>query len=168
MSGRALPPLSEFLRWLSETPAEFRAEPQGFAGGKVRVRAVVSDCLETLFGEPPADDLLRAFDPRDTRKPERNRLLWVLAACRLLDHPAWREAGLRREEVGRLLVQDLASLAAVVPAEKLLDEEERREELVRRTLASSRLLLPGETRKQAEDRLAQVDSVERQDRKSVV
>jgi len=128
----------------------------------VRVRAVVADCLETLFGEPPGEDLLRAFDPRDAKKLERNRLLWVLAACRLLWHPAWRGSGLRQQEVSKLLVQDLATLAAVVPAEKLVDEEERREELVRRTLASSGLLLPGESRKQAEDRLSQVDSLERQ------
>jgi hypothetical protein len=157
-----LPPLAEFLRWLNEMPPAFRAVPEGFPGGITPVHAVVADLCDTLYGQPPDDDLLQAFRPANTGKAERSRLLWVLAACHLLWHSALRERSLPADGLRRLLVQDLAGLAAVTPAERLLDEEERREELVRRAFAALGLRLPGESAKEAEDRLAQVDSVERQ------
>jgi hypothetical protein len=157
-----LPPLAEFLRWMNDMPPAFRAAPAGFPGGVTPAHAVVADLCDTLFGQPPDDDLLQAFRPANRGKAERNRLLWVLAACHLLWHPALRERSLPAEGLRKLLVQDLAGLAAVTPAERLLDEEERREELVRRAFAALKLRLPGESAKEAEDRLAQVDSVERQ------
>jgi hypothetical protein len=157
-----LPPLAEFLRWLNEMPAAFRAVPEGFPGGQTPVHAVVADLYDTLYGQPPADELLQAFRPANAGKAERNRLLWVLAACHLLWHPALRTRALPADRLRKLLVQDLAALAAVTPAERLTDDEERREELIRRTFAALGLRLPGESAKEAEDRLAQVDSVERQ------
>lgn len=157
-----LPPLAEFLRWLNEMPPAFRAAPAGFPGGATPVPAVVADLCDTLYGAPPGDDLLQAFRPANAGKGERNRLLWGLAACHLLWHPALRGRPLPADGLRRLLVQDLAGLAAVTPAERLLDDEERREELVRRAFAALGLRLPGESAKEAEDRLVQVDSVERQ------
>src|SRR4051812_28827013 len=108
----ALPPLAEFLRWMAEMPAAFRAEPKGFPGGTVPVRAVVADLHETLFGAPPDLDLLAAFDASGTGRVERNRLLWVLAACHLLWHPALRVGPVPPQGVRKLLVQDLAALAS--------------------------------------------------------
>jgi hypothetical protein len=160
-SEAALPPLAEFLRWLAEMPEAFRSEPSGFPAGKVPVPAVVADLHETLFASRPEETFLAAFRPGAADKVERNRLRWVLAACHLLWHPALRAATLPAEGVNRLLVQDLAALAAVAPVDGLLRDEERREELVRRTLHALGLLLPGESPKEAEDRLTQVDSVER-------
>jgi hypothetical protein len=156
-----LPPLAEFLRWLGEMPPAFRAAPQGFPGGVTPAHAVVADLWDTLYGRPPEDDLLQAFRPAGAGKAELNRLLWVLAACHLLWHPALRPRPLPPDGLRKLLVQDLAGLAAVAPAERLLDDEERREELVRRAFAALGLRLPGESAREAEDRLAQVDSVER-------
>jgi hypothetical protein len=140
-AGAALPPLAEFLRWLAEMPEAFRAEPLGFPAGKVAVPAVVADLHETLFDRRPDE----AF----------------LAACHLLWHPALRVSTPPAAGFSKLLVQDLAALAAVAPADGLLGDEERREELIRRTLQALGLLLPGEGPKEAEDRLTQVDSVER-------
>jgi hypothetical protein len=162
--GRAgdLPPLAEFLRWLNEMPPAFRGVPEGFPGGRTPVHAVVADLYDTLYGTPAADELLQAFRPANTGKGERNRLLWVMAACHLLWHPALRTRALPAEGLRKLLVQNLAALAAVTPADRLLDDEERREELVRRALRALDLRLPGESVKEAQDRLAQVDSVERQ------
>jgi hypothetical protein len=157
-----LPPLAEFLRWMSEMPPAFRTTPEGFPGGVTPVHAVVADLYDTLHGRPPGSDYLQAFRPANAGKAEHNRLLWVLAACHLLWHPELRQRPLPAEGLRRLLVQDLAALAAVTPAQGLLDDEERREELVRRALAALGLRLPGESIKEAEDRLAQVDSVERQ------
>jgi hypothetical protein len=157
-----LPPLAEFLRWLNEMPAMFYAAPEGFPGGRAPVHAVVADLWDTLYGQPPPDALTLAFRPENTSKGELNRLLWVLAACHLLWHPALRSRQLPAEGLRKFLVQDLAAIAAVTPAERLIDDEERREELIRRAFAALVLRLPGESAKDAEDRLAQVDSVERQ------
>jgi hypothetical protein len=157
-----LPPLAEFLRWLNEMPPAFYAAPEGFPGGRTPVHAVVADLFDTLYGRPPGDDLVGAFRPANASKGEHNRLLWVLAACHLLWHPDLRGRPLPAGGLRKFLVQDLAGLAAVTPADRLIDDEERREELIRRALAALGLRLPGEGPKEAEDRLAQVDSVERQ------
>jgi hypothetical protein len=160
MSG-TLPPFAEFLRWLADMPEPFRSEPQGFVGGRVLVHAVVADLYDTLFGEHPEEYLLAAFKPVSTGKVERNRLRWVLAACHLLWHSALRAQPIDRARLNKLLIQDLASLASVVSADALFSDGERREELIRRTLLALGLLLPAESQKEAEDRLTQVDSVER-------
>jgi hypothetical protein len=161
MTATSFPALAEFLRWLADMPDIFSAEPHGFAGGEVPVAAVVADLFDTYFGAPPEESLLAAFRLANTGKAERNRLRWVLAACHLLWHPALRGGPATPERLHRLLLQDLATLASVVKADDLRTEEERREELIRRTLSALALLLPGESAKEAEDRLAQVDSVER-------
>jgi hypothetical protein len=160
MNG-GLPPLAEFLRWLAELPEPFRSEPQGFGTGGVPVHAIVADLFDTYSGEHPEASLLAAFKPANAGKFERNRLRWVLAACHLLWHPALRSQSIDRARLNKLLLQDLAALASVVSADTVLADEERREELIRRTLLALGLLLPGESQKEAEDRLTQVDSVER-------
>jgi hypothetical protein len=142
-------------------PDAFRAEPLSGNRGEVLVTAVVADLFDTYFGEPPSEDVLSAFRPANAGKAERNRLLWVLAACHFLWHPALRGKTGTPAQLTRLLVQDLSTLASVVSADILQTEEERREELIRRTLSALELRLPGESAKEAEDRLAQVDSVER-------
>ncbi|MBI2920037.1 MAG: hypothetical protein HYY18_03010 [Planctomycetes bacterium] len=167
-----LPPLSEFLRWLREIPAPFRGAPAGFPGGRTQVRAVVADLFETHFGAAPPKNYLEAFDRSDPTelaiggrggdgRVELNRLRWVLAACHVLWHPSFRAMPLPKAGVQKLLNQGLAELAAVVPSERIVDSEERREELVRRVLAALGLRLGEETAREAEDRLAQVNSVER-------
>jgi hypothetical protein len=155
------PPLSQWLRWVADLPAPFRALPEGFAGGTTRVRAVVADLFETLYGQSAQAPMLRACDAHDTSKAERNRLGWILAASHTLWHPALREAPGPRPAVERLLVEELATVAAVVPLDALLSDEERREELVRRILRAAGRGLPGESAREGEDRLKQVDSVER-------
>ena len=157
-----VPPLAEFLRWIGEMPAPFKAAPSGFGEPGVPVRAVVSDLFESLFDARPSAQFLSAFSPEKKSKVELNFLCWTLAACHLLWHPALRSQAIPRLGIEKLLVQDLATLAGVVVADKLNSDQERREELIRRTLFALGLLLPGESRKEAEDRLTQVDSVERQ------
>lgn len=162
MTPDSLPPLAEFLRWMVEMPEAFRAEPEGFAGGTVAVHAVVADLFDTYFGDPPDEPTLARFLPANRSRLERNRLRWVLAACRLLWHPSLRTRSFQREWLTTFLADDLLPLAGVAPAEGLLTDEERREELIRRAFLALGLLLPGETEREAEDRLTQVDSVERQ------
>jgi hypothetical protein len=141
-------------------PPAFRLVPEGFEGGRVRVRAVIGDLMETMFGDAP-EALLAAFDKVATTKVELNRLQWVLAAAHVLWHPTLRSASPQRTGVEKLLVQDLSALAVAVPSASLVSDEERREELARRVLAAAGLRLPGESATQAADRLKQVDSVER-------
>lgn len=161
------PALADWLRWTAEMPPAFRAEPAtGPRDGadRVRVRAVVADLLETLAGAPPDGTFLDAFDPLGMSPRERNRLGWVLAAAHVLWHPALRAAGLgaaRIADVRRFLVEELAALASIVPVDALLSDDERREELVRRALRACAVRLPGEGDAEREDRLRQVDSLER-------
>jgi hypothetical protein len=156
------PPLAELVRWVAEMPPAFRAAPEGFEGGTVRVRAVVADLYETIFGAPAESRFLTAFMSIDTSKRELNRLGWVLATCHLLWHPALRNNPGPRAGIDLLLVQELAGLAAVARVDSLFSEEDRREELVRRVLRAMGRRLTGETDSEAEDRLRQLDSVERQ------
>jgi hypothetical protein len=161
------PPLAEWLRWTAEMPPVFRADPATTTWdepSRVRVRAVVADLLETLTGETPEPRLLDAFTAADSSVRERNRLGWVLAAAHVLWHPALRAARLEAAsaaKVRRFLVEELAALAAVAPFDGLVGDEERREELVRRALRASAVELPGESASEREDRLKQVDSLER-------
>jgi hypothetical protein len=115
-----------------------------------------------VTGGRPAPALLRSYQPRNQGKVELNRLLWVLAGCHLLWHPSLRTRPLALKGIERLLTKTLAELAGVVPVDQLRQEEERREELIRKALYDLDLRLPGESPAEAEDRLAQVDSVERQ------
>lgn len=155
-----LPPLPELLRWLAEMPAAFLLEPEGCKDGAVRVRAVVADLFESL-GHPARPEVLTAFEPATVSPAERNRLRLVLAAAHLLWHPAWRALHPTLPSLERLLVQELPQMAAVVPVEALARDEERREELVRRTARALGARLPGENEAEAEDRFRQVDSFER-------
>ena len=145
-------------------PPAFREEPFGLPKGRIRVGAVVGDLVESLAGRAPEKDFLRSFVPAEKSAAERNRLLWVLAASHLLWHPAFRERGAVYPQNWhrRFFVQELSMLAGVAQAEKLVTDEERREELIRRALGVLELRLPGESDEESRDRLTQVDSLERQ------
>jgi hypothetical protein len=156
-----VPPLPEWLRWIAERPPSIDAAPEGFPDGRVRVRAVVADLHEALFDTPAEEPLLAGCVAGEPTRAERSRLGWILAAAHVLWHPAIRGGAPERERVVKLIVQELAALAAVVSPERLGDDEERREELVRLVLRAAQLSLPGESAADAEDRLRQVDSVER-------
>ncbi|MBI3273176.1 MAG: hypothetical protein HYZ53_29570 [Planctomycetes bacterium] len=159
--------LPEMLRWLAELPVEFRA-PFGLGRGRTKVNAVVADLWETLFEEPPPRDVVLAFAPGAMDRARRAHLRWALAGCRVLAHPELRPAAATeadrtraRTGVRAFLLEDLAALSAVVAADALDADPERREELVRLGLRALGLAPVGETPEEARDRLAQVDSVER-------
>ncbi len=156
-----LPPLAEWLRWAADRPAPFRAEPEGFANARVIVRAVVSDLFETRFGAAPDKSFLLAFVAEKRIPVERNRLGWVLAVCHVLAHPSLDGRRVSHDGVVKFLLQEIPGLAPVAPISGFDADEERREELVRRTLRAAGLRLTGESANDAEDRLKQVDSVER-------
>jgi hypothetical protein len=157
----SIPPLADFLRWLSEMPEAFREQPAGFSNGKVPVRAVLSDLVETLCEESASDDFLQAFEPSGDSIKERNRFAWVLAGCHLLWHQSFRSDKLPKEPLQQFFIQELSQLAEVASIDIFFSEEERREELLRRALRALGKELPGESKEVAADRLSQVDSIEK-------
>jgi hypothetical protein len=106
-------------------------------------------------------------------RPDRARLSLVLLACWLL-HDEWfrharlagaglADAGLAQPARLRLLLTTgLADLAAVAAAPQFVADPDRREELVRLCLSALGLRPAGETIAQAEDRLATLNSAERE------
>lgn len=149
-------PINGWVRWLADAPAVFDAIPEGFPGGTVRVRAVVAD-LFGLHGAVADNVLLQQFEPRDRSDAERERLRAVLRSARVLSHPTVRgapESGLRA-----LLIDELRQWSAVVAGNAANDE--RREELARRCLRAIGRRPAGESPAEAEDRLRQVDVIER-------
>lgn len=154
------PSLAELLRWIGDMPAAFAAEPTGFPDGVVSVRAVVCDTYETLAQARPSEALLQAFSATALTKIERNRLRWVLAACWVFWHPFFRQCRFDAEKFKNLMVLDLSDLAAIMPVENLLTDQDRREELARLAMAAVGSSFPDETWDDFKDRLTQVDSIE--------
>lgn len=145
--------LAELQRWLVEMPPIFSASPDTVEGGTVRVRAVMNDLFETLTG-------VRRPAPLGSTESSVAQAQWCLAACHLLWHPALRASRYSEAQLQRVFFQEVALMAAIVPIAQLVQDEERREELIRRTLRALNLTLPGESTEDTEDRLGQVDSVE--------
>jgi hypothetical protein len=154
------PQLEVLTRRLAECPAEFLAEPLPGAAGSVHVAAVVSDLLCDLGGPPLRRAEAAAFGVTDRR--ERNRLRTVLVAAWLL-HDDWFRSQRRFAEAARgFLAEGVAELAGLVPAEKLVSDPDRREELARLCLRALGQRPAGETVAQADDRLTTLSSAERQ------
>ena len=155
------PPLEALTRRLAECPADFLAEPRIGRTGSVPVAAVVYDVIRDLGGTPLTRQQVAVFQPADAKK-HRNRLSAVLIACWLV-HDAWfREQGRFAEPAYRFLAQGLDELAQSLPASKLVSDPDRREELARLCLKELGLRPAGETVQQAQDRLATLNTAERQ------
>ena len=154
------PPLESLTRRLAECPADFLAEPRIGKAGSINVAAVVADLLRDLGGTPSRVQLA-AFDSKSPKR-DRNRLRLVLIACWLL-HAAWfREHTGLANYVSTFLVTGLTELAELTQAPKFVSDPDRREELARLCLQSLGLRPAGETDVQAQDRLATLNTAERQ------
>jgi hypothetical protein len=160
-------PLIETLtRRLAECPADFLAEPRVGSAGTVHVAAVVGDVLSDVGGGPLTAEQARPFQTgpvaAQAASRERNRLRLVLIACWLLHDPAFKGQGGLAPRALALLTTGLADLAALVSAQQFVADPERREELARWCLMALDLRPAGETLAQAQDRLATLNSIERQ------
>jgi hypothetical protein len=155
------PFLESLTRRLAECPADFLAEPQLGSVGVVHVPAVVSDLLHALGGPPLTVAQINAFLPMNSRRG-RNRVQLVLVACWLL-HDAWFRAqpGLA-QLASDFLESGLGELADLTPASSFVTDPDRREELARLCLKALDLRPAGETLAQAQDRLATLNTAERQ------
>jgi hypothetical protein len=155
-------PLIETLtRRLAECPADFLAEPCLGAAGTVQVAAVVGDLLADLGAGPLSPEQARPFQAGTARR-DRNRLRLVLIASWLLYEPGFKGQGDLAPRALALLTTGLSELADLVSAPQFVMDPERREELARWCLLALDLRPSGETLAQAQDRLATLNSIERQ------
>lgn len=162
------------IRRLAETPPPFREAPQTRAQpgkparGVVHVGAVVGDLLRELGGPGCSVEEAEDFRPVAPSKARLNLARVQLIACHLLHDSAFRSpdapAGLRRKRAElalKWLHDGLSEVSGLVPARDFIQEQDRREELVRLALRALEMQPEGESAAQAEDRLATLDSAER-------
>jgi hypothetical protein len=154
------PSLAALMHRLSECPAEFLAEPRYGDRGEIEVAAIVGDHFRSM--DLPSDGLLDLAQFRYNGKPvHANRLRLVSVTVWLLNDDSLRLRAALAHAMAMLLSQGLETLAAVIRAESVVADPDRREELVRFCLKSLGLRPQGETEAQAADRLTALDSVER-------
>jgi hypothetical protein len=155
------PMLEALTRRLAECPAEFLAEPRIGSGGRVLVAAVVADLVRDLGGPPLTRAQAEAFQPRAAEQ-NRNWLALVLIAAWLLHYPWFLEQRRFGAQAVDFLTAGAAQLAGLTAAPLFVSDADRREELVRVVLRDLGLRPAGETIAQAADRLATLNTAERQ------
>ena len=155
------PLLESLAHRLSECPPEFLADPTGSSAESINVAAIICDHFRAIGEPPPKYDSLKPFAAtRDAASA--NRLKVISVAVWLLHDPQLRRLPNIGDRTLALLSEGLDSLSAVVRVETLVSDPDRREELVRICLNHLGLRPRGETPAQATDRLAALNSVERQ------
>jgi len=154
------PPLETLTRRLAECPADFLAEPRIGVAGKVQVAAVVADLLREMGGSPPRPEQVGVFRSRNARA-DRNRLSLVLIASWLLADAAFKRSAFAGPAL-EFLSRGVVELATHTSADKFVIDPDRREELARFCLRALDLRPAGESIAQAQDRLATLNTTERQ------
>ncbi|WP_018610576.1 hypothetical protein [Uliginosibacterium gangwonense] len=148
------PSLEILLRRLAETPQDFLDAPRTGKSGQLHVSALIFD-LSHQIGQPFTEAELRTLSGTDA-----NGMTLCAIACWLLSDDTL-QGRISKPRLLPFLGQTLQALAAEYKAERYLLDPERREELVRITLADLGLLPAGETAAQAQDRLQALSSTER-------
>jgi len=155
------PPLENLTRRLAECPADFLAEPRIGSQGRVHVAAVVSDLMRD-WGRAPLTPEQAAIFQSKIQRQDRNRLQLVLIACWLLHDPWFLEQKRLATQAYHFLSRSLNELAKLTQARQFITDPDRREELARLCLKELGLRPAGETLAQAQDRLATLNTLERQ------
>ncbi len=153
------PPIEKLVRRLVDTPADFLAPPNTSSTVGTDVAALVSDLLRS-YGTAGLDSRGASAFRLDDGPTTRNWLRTVLVVTWLLNEPSLI-AERRIEHTWALLESGLKEIASLVDADLFVTDDDRREELARRVLASLDLIPAGETLAQATDRLLTLDSGER-------
>ncbi len=155
------PLLETLTRRLAECPADFLAEPRLGSTGSAQVAAIVSDLIRDLGGEPLTPKQATTFQTQDIKR-DRNRLRLTLITCWLLHDPWFRGQKTLAMRTCEFLSAGLAEAASLTPATHFVNDPDRREELSRLCLKALDLRPAGETSAQAQDRLATLNTAERQ------
>ncbi|GAB5537507.1 MAG: hypothetical protein Rubg2KO_37560 [Rubricoccaceae bacterium] len=142
---------------LEHLTQRLQACPDVFLSDEVEAGPIAADVIRQLAGDP-----LRQVNVQALTVGRSDRAVRVmLVTCWLLAEEAFaRQPDLVAPAV-QLLKTDLNALADVISAEDCISDAGRREELVRFVLNALDLRPEGETRAQAADRLATLDSVAR-------
>lgn len=148
------PSLETLLRRLAETPRDFLDAPRIGNAGQLHVKALIFD-LSHQIDQSFTEADLRAFSSANA-----NWMTLCAITCWLLGDDALL-GRISKPRLLPLLTQTLQALADEYKAERYILDPERREELVRITLADLGLLPAGETEAQAQDRLQALSSTER-------
>lgn len=146
------PQLDSLLHRLAECPEEFLLPPE-----RIDAVALACDHLRVLGRPiPHAPQSIFVLAPPPAAQSLAAVVLWLLRDDWFLARPELAEASLTflRSEV-------LGQLASLVPAEAVVSDVDRREELVRLCLKELGFCPAGESEAQAADRLTTLDSVER-------
>lgn len=154
------PLLESLTHRLAECPPEFLLAPRTRSGdGEVDVAAIVFDHFRAMS----VPLLANALPPltHDGSKAAANRLRLIAVATWLLDDEWFLARPALAHPMWSLLAKELNDLATVVKAEHVVNDPDRREELVRVCLKYLGLHPSGETESQARDRLTMLDSAER-------
>ena len=152
--------IEELTRRLAECPIDFLEAPKQGSLGKIVVDAVVTDLLLDCGGTILSNKERKPFTQRGANN--RNYLRQVLVTCWLFHAPCFTKLGNLADEMKSFLLSGLNDLSRLVSADLLVQDADRREELVRLCLAALKILPKGENNEQAADRLRALDSVERE------
>lgn len=153
------PVLETLTRRLAETPPDFLEEPVVGAQGTVVVAALVND-LAQMHGQRLPEAALGVF-AGTAPHVDRNRLALVMVAAWLLADEWFVGKALAPALLVALLTGPMAELAVGTSAHKFVMDADRREELVRVSLASLDYRPQGETLEQATDRLSAISATAR-------
>ncbi|ARG59369.1 hypothetical protein PJK45_01330 [Mycobacterium kansasii] len=153
------PSVATLVHRLAGCPDDFLAPPLIGDRGVVAVAAVLGDTLASLGAALP-DDWLAVLTPGQTDAATENWLRACLVSCWLASDESARSLLSGAAFLG-LLGEELWAMAALVRAELLVRDPDRREELARLVFRRAGVVPAGETVEQAADRLSTLDSATR-------
>ena len=153
------PDIAALTHRLAGCPRPFLTAPRIGKAGTVSVAAVVSDLIRDVTGAPPDQAALTPFIK--ATPDDANWLQTVLVASWLLHDDAFGDLADFSGLALKLFREGLRPLSGVVPAERLVTDPDRREELARLCVQALCKVPAGESPEAAEDRLTALDSVER-------
>ncbi|POY00249.1 hypothetical protein C3469_13360 [Mycobacterium kansasii] len=159
MSDMSTPSVATLVHRLADCPDDFLAPPLIGDRGVVAVAAVLGDTLASLGAALP-DDWLAVLTPGQTDAATENWLRACLVSCWLASDESARSLLSGAAFLG-LLGEELWAMAALVRAELLVRDPDRREELARLVFRRAGVVPAGETVEQAADRLSTLDSATR-------
>ena len=142
---------------LEHLTQRLQACPDVFLSDDIEAGPIAGDLIRQLAG----DALHRVNTQALVVGRSEQAIRVMLVTCWLLSDPAFARQPALADPATQLLKTDLNALADVISAEDCISDAGRREELVRFTLAALGLRPEGETKAQAADRLATLDSAAR-------
>lgn len=160
------PLLEALTHRLAECPADFLRAP-GASGEEIDIAALVADLLRDLGMKSPPGQLAAKFAPpkgrvvKAAREAAVNRLRLVAVSVWLMSDAWFLARPVAAASVWQLLSVGLDPMAEAFDAALAVSDPDRREELVRFCLWSLDLRPAGESAAQSQDRLTNLDSVER-------